>query len=1111
MSFYNSHTNYLQFNSSLETHNQSIAASGSELSRTPRPSNQMDIQYSELQPTAQEFRPLSDATGFTSSGAIKKVPQNEKNQYKNTGKSRRNCYGSGRTFIGSKRECSNGNEGFYKNQQNTLQDTSVDMSNQKPSTQSVSLNSGNYDSCEFPSERKNLNQKPVYYGRSQDTPSKQYGNRNKYKENRNVAHPTSFDDTRYYENSSGNFKTGGKAYGKPYKTGIQNRHEKSNHYEKYVNRNSTYDKYGDKYNRSSMFSDNLGGGLSSNTDYFDKNSDYSVERNTGQFENGKFKVQRNDYSVNEFQTGFKPHVNKSSQYVDGKTKRDWKSTASFKHSKNSAAKYKKKMDAASQRERLEEMIKNRLLECLVCCEKIRHTDRVWSCTQCYHILHLLCVAAWAKSSKMENGWRCPACQNLCSEVPKCYKCYCGKTVDPKYEPGIIPHGCGEICLRKGRICEHKCTILCHPGPCPDCDVMVARSCGCGATQQTVKCCTDIELVCNSICNKTLNCGIHKCKSTCHPGNCNPCTETIIQECYCGKQGRKVTCSVEFSGKTQYICEDTCGKTLSCGNHKCEKTCHEGPCEPCARDVNLVDTCPCGKTPLEKIRNSCLDPIPCCDKICGRVLKCGQPSLPHKCREKCHEGECPKCPLTTVVRCRCGHMDKELPCQKLTTKADDARCEKKCTKKRTCGKHKCNQRCCIEIEHFCPLPCNHQLSCGQHRCERTCHSGRCPPCMETSFEELYCECGASVLFPPVPCGTKPPACSKPCSRQRPCGHNVNHMCHTGPCPPCTVLCKRSCYGNHEQRSAIPCHQESFSCGLPCGKPMPCGRHKCNKPCHEGKCPLPCKQPCNIERALCGHPCGRPCHDPPCPESSCKQNVPVTCLCGLQKSTRPCLEVSEEFRNIEMAKLKDKIGDISKDQTVDISDICKAKKPTVLKILECTEECRVLERNIRLAIGLQIRNPDLTQKLTPKYTDFMRQWAKRDPHFCQKVHDKLTELVQLAKQSKQKSRSYSFESMNRDKRHFIHEYCEHFGVESAAYDTEPNRNIVATAIKDKSWLPSMSLLEVIQRENGQRKVPGPSVLGKNTASKPEIVSLRLPSQIQRPNKNCGEFADYFDPPP
>lgn len=52
-----------------------------------------------------------------------------------------------------------------------------------------------------------------------------------------------------------------------------------------------------------------------------------------------------------------------------------------------------------------------------------------------------------------------------------------------------------------------------------------------------------------------------------------------------------------------------------------------------------------------------------------------------------------------------------------------------------------------------------------------------------------------------------------------------------------------------------------------------------------------------------------------------------------------------------------------------------------------------------------------------------------------------------QSKQKSRSYSFEVMNREKRQFVHEYCEHFGCESVAYDQEPKRNVVATAQKLK----------------------------------------------------------------
>lgn len=180
------------------------------------------------------------------------------------------------------------------------------------------------------------------------------------------------------------------------------------------------------------------------------------------------------------------------------------------------------------------------------------------------------------------------------------------------------------------------------------------------------------------------------------------------------------------------------------------------------------------------------------------------------------------------------MDKEMICKDLTTKADDARCEKKCTKvifvwgfcrnysnctlfqPRQCGKHKCNQLCCIEVDHVCHLLCNRMLFCGIHRCEETCHRGRCASCWRSSFDELYCECGGSVTYPPVPCGAKPPKCDHPCSRLRSCGHEVLHNCHTGPCPPCTILCKRWCHGKHEQRGTILCHQDDFSCGLPCGK-------------------------------------------------------------------------------------------------------------------------------------------------------------------------------------------------------------------------------------------------------------------------------------------------------
>ena len=66
-----------------------------------------------------------------------------------------------------------------------------------------------------------------------------------------------------------------------------------------------------------------------------------------------------------------------------------------------------------------------------------------------------------------------------------------------------------------------------------------------------------------------------------------------------------------------------------------------------------------------------------------------------------------------------------------------------------------------------------------------------------YDELTCHCGAEIVYPPIPCGTRPPACSRPCARIHPCGHPVNHDCHSDEvCPPCTFLMEKLCVGEHE---------------------------------------------------------------------------------------------------------------------------------------------------------------------------------------------------------------------------------------------------------------------------------------------------------------------------
>jgi len=43
-----------------------------------------------------------------------------------------------------------------------------------------------------------------------------------------------------------------------------------------------------------------------------------------------------------------------------------------------------------------------------------------------------------------------------------------------------------------------------------------------------------------------------------------------------------------------------------------------------------------------------------------------------------------------------------------------------------------------------------------------------------FNEISCHCGATVLYPPTPCGAKPPECKQLCARPHSCGHARKHI-------------------------------------------------------------------------------------------------------------------------------------------------------------------------------------------------------------------------------------------------------------------------------------------------------------------------------------------------
>lgn len=771
-----------------------------------------------------------------------------------------------------------------------------------------------------------------------------------------------------------------------------------------------------------------------------------------------------------------------------------------------------------------EQLSEEKYECMVCCDVIRCMAPVWSCQSCFHVFHLNCIKKWARSPASQadesaKGWRCPACQNVALKPPTSYTCFCGKVTNPEWQRSEIPHTCGDMCGKKrsGVDCNHPCNILCHPGPCPQCPAFVTKSCTCGKTSQPVRCGQGTVLRCDKACGAFLNCAKHTCTQVCHSGACQPCQLQVQQVCYCGVTTREVLCGTDrdgFDGSGHFSCQKLCGKMLNCEAHRCQQVCHRGTCQPCPLSPSLVKTCPCGQTPLAKLmelgyseRRSCSDAIPSCGKTCNKPLACGSSDTIHLCEKLCHEDSCGPCSLTSTIRCRCGSKTKEVPCETIQ-KEDELvfTCEKRCNKKRSCGRHKCGELCCVNVEHKCPLICGYKLNCGLHRCQEPCHRGNCEPCWQSSFDELACYCGLTVLYPPIPCGTKPPECKNLCTRRHECDHPVFHNCHSEEkCPPCTYLTQKWCMGKHEQRSNIPCHLQDISCGLVCNKALPCEMHRCRRICHRGECLAEgsCQQPCTLPRPDCGHPCSAPCHKgSSCPRTTCTAKVAVQCDCGRRKETVVCAEAATSYQRYAAIAMASKLSDMQLGDSMDIGPLL-TKKELKQTRLECDQDCATLERNRRLAEALQIdpSSDPFNVRSTSVYSDSLKEDARKDLKFVSEVEEEIRNLVELANKGKQPKRTHRFPPMNREHRKIIHELAEVYTVESVSYDNEPKRNVVITAHKGKAVCPNSTLTSLIEREMAVR-APPPIAHIKQHSSK--AVSGGAWSKIAKEEP----MIDYFD---
>ncbi|XP_071786319.1 NF-X1-type zinc finger protein NFXL1-like [Asterias amurensis] len=533
------------------------------------------------------------------------------------------------------------------------------------------------------------------------------------------------------------------------------------------------------------------------------------------------------------------------------------------------------------------------------------------------------------STKKSSVWSCPKCryEQPIFAIPKRYSCFCAKVIDPPFHPWLSPHTCGQTCERPLRPeCGHKCLLLCHPGPCPPCPKMVRSACHCQRQQPQPRRCSSKTWSCGQTCGKVLSCGQHSCQQPCHEGVCKPCLRTSKQPCHCGKLR-----SVRPCATPQWQCDSVCNKQLSCGHHRCEVVCHSGLCGDCPRSGKRF--CPCGKTSFQI---PCTENIPTCGDTCDKLLECGLHKCTRRCHsgpcETCRQLSVKKCRCgqreKSILCCKeylcdtkCQQMKdcQRHQCKRKCCDGSCPACEQLCNRPLPCKNHRCPSQChtglcypcqeTIDVKCFCESTCN-TVPCGREkftkppRCNQPC---KIPPnCHHAARDRHRCHFNRCQ-----PCQQ---ACDKPLPQ---CSHRCPWQCHTAvlikqvenkgaraapwepkpqahltlvdkPCPPCQVPIPTMCVGKHEMQD-VPCALIGpFSCKKQCGRMLACTNHHCTLECHLvtgaaddsmfGKECEPCDKECSKPRPKgCVHSCIRPCHTGSCP--ACKKSIRQRCHCKI----------------------------------------------------------------------------------------------------------------------------------------------------------------------------------------------------------------------------------------
>jgi transcriptional repressor NF-X1 len=152
-----------------------------------------------------------------------------------------------------------------------------------------------------------------------------------------------------------------------------------------------------------------------------------------------------------------------------------------------------------------------------------------------------------------------------------------------------------------------------------------------------------------------------------------------------------------------------------------------------------------------------------------------------------------------------------------------------------------RKTCSDPIPLCDSTCLKLLSDCGHVCSSKCHTGPCPPCSIMLVRP--CRCGSTTKD--VKCSTvnhgghEEHLCDRLCTALRACGR---HQCGRACCPLASLASAAKRKG--KKRGAVT-EQVGINemglheCDLICDKMLGCGNHRCEERDHKGSCP-PCLQ-------------------------------------------------------------------------------------------------------------------------------------------------------------------------------------------------------------------------------------------------------------------------------